>query len=137
MGNCLVLEEEASKIKSKDARIMKCHSPLKAHQVLPKFPGQERLDGLPPARHLNSMADMQSGHLLRFQPKKMQIKETSALRIKLVISKQELKALLEKDGLTLEDLMSQIQKEPRQKKEKKSVTWKPDLESISEANGLF
>lgn len=118
MGNCLVLEEkELSKIKSMDTDILKYHSPSKICQ-----------------------ADKQRGHLYHLhQPKKIQIKENSAVRIKMVISKQELKEILEREGLTFEDMMSQIQKEPsysHKKRKEKSVTWKPDLEGISEANDL-
>lgn len=69
----------------------------------------------------------------------MQNKESGTFRIKLVVSKQELKEILEKEGLTLEDMMSQIQKEPRygsEREKERSMVWKPALESISEANDL-
>ncbi|ONK57438.1 uncharacterized protein A4U43_C09F520 [Asparagus officinalis] len=118
MGNCLVLKDKGLwKIKSTDTDILKYHSTSRICQ-----------------------ADKQRGHLYHLhQPKKIQIKENSAVRIKMVISKQELKEILEREGLTFEDMMSQIQKEPgysRKKRNEKSVTWKPDLESVSEANDL-
>ena len=142
MGNCLVLEEkEGIKIKRMEGQILKYDSPLKVPQALPKFPGHTISDGIPATRNINQMAGKQNGHLYHLQrSKKMQTKETGAVRIKLVISKQELKEILEKEGLTLEDIMSQIQKEPRysHKREKeRSVMWKPALESISEVNDLY
>ena len=142
MGNCLVLEDkEGIKIKRMDGHILKHDSPLKVPQALPKFTGHTISGGISAARNLNKMADMQSGHLYHLQrPKKMQTNETGSVRIKLVISKQELKQILEKEGLTLEDMMSQIQKEPRyshKREKKRSLMWKPALESISEVNDLY
>ena len=142
MGNCLVLAEKGGdKIKKMDGQILKYDPPLRVPQAPPKFPGHTISDGIPVARNLNHMADMQSVHHYHLhQMKKMQTKETGAVRIKLVISKQELKEILETEGLTLEYVMSQIQKEARyshKRGKERSVMWNPALESISEANDLY
>lgn len=143
MGNCLVHEEkEAIKAERMDGKILKYRSPSAVHQALAGFPGDTLAYVHPVSSKLSSPSKVRSRHLYyHHQSRKMQMqnKGTGAVRIKLVISKQELKEILEKEGLTLEDMMSRVQKEPRDSPEREKETsmgWKPALESISEANDL-
>lgn len=61
------------------------------------------------------------------------------LRIKLVVSKQELKAMLSREVISLEDMISLLHKEANkgsdQRDEERSMQgWRPALESIPEGN---
>lgn len=62
-------------------------------------------------------------------------KKESGMRIKIVLSKEELEWLLfelkEKEGKRLEDMLEEIER-VRQKEREKIVGWKPSLESIME-----
>ena len=66
---------------------------------------------------------------------------TGVLRIKLVISKQELEVMLEKGGVSVGDLASHMKKESLKKavviedeNSRKCGRWKPVLDSIPELN---
>ncbi|OAY66463.1 hypothetical protein ACMD2_26393 [Ananas comosus] len=60
------------------------------------------------------------------------------LRIKLVVSKQELKAMLSREVISLEDMISLLHKEANKgserDKERSMQGWRPALESIPEGN---
>ena len=61
-----------------------------------------------------------------------------AARVKLVISKQELKKMLDKEGMSLDDMVSLMRKEAsdREREECCGVGWRPALESIPEGRDL-
>ena len=64
--------------------------------------------------------------------------DPGAARVKLVISKQELKKMLDKEGMSLDDMVSLMRKEAgdREREECCGVGWRPALESIPEGSDL-
>lgn len=82
------------------------------------------------------------GQLYYLLPPKTPIKEaglgTGVVRIKLVISKQELKDLVLKGGVTFDGMISLGQRGPSNRRsgdgEEKCIGWRPALESIPEGN---
>ncbi|KAG1369694.1 hypothetical protein COCNU_15G000600 [Cocos nucifera] len=144
MGNCLVLQDKKMiKIIRMDGKILRYQSPLKAYQILSEFPEHAISDALPVVHHLDPTTDMRSGRLYHLLPLTTPIKETGlrtgVVRIKLVISKQELEDLLLKGGVTLDSMMSLIgQRQPSNRRsgdgEEKCIGWRPALESIPEGN---
>ncbi|KAG2614905.1 uncharacterized protein LOC120663602 [Panicum virgatum] len=64
--------------------------------------------------------------------------DPGAARVKLVISKQELKKMLDKEGMSLDDMVSLMRKEAsdREREECCGVGWRPALESIPEGRDL-
>ncbi|WVZ88365.1 hypothetical protein U9M48_034895 [Paspalum notatum var. saurae] len=63
----------------------------------------------------------------------------AAVRVKLVISKQELKKMLDKEGMSLDDMVSLMRKEAidREREEEECCGgWRPALESIPEGSDL-
>ncbi|XP_010931137.1 uncharacterized protein At1g66480 [Elaeis guineensis] len=143
MGNCLVLQDKKMiKIMRMDGKILRYQSPLKAYQILSEFPEHAIFDALPVVHHLDPTTDMRSGQLYYLLPLKTPIKETGlgtgVVRIKLVISKQELKDLLLKGGVTFDNMISLGQRRPSNRRsgdgEEKCIGWRPALESIQEGN---
>ncbi|PIA28257.1 hypothetical protein AQUCO_07200126v1 [Aquilegia coerulea] len=154
MGNCLVHQDNIIKIMKMDGKILEYQSPLKVHQVLSEFTGHAISDTLPVHRHLCPEMDLLQGHLYYLLPPPLPSKETikstmtvsnntkeggkqsnGGVRIKIVITKQELKEMLAKGGLSINDMVSQLQN----KKSKDEVDingnckgWKPLLQSIPE-----
>ncbi|KAK9289589.1 hypothetical protein L1049_007745 [Liquidambar formosana] len=160
MGNCLVLQEKVIKIMKIDGKILEYKAPMKVHQVLSEFSGHAVSDTLPVYRHLQPDTQMVAGHLYYLLPlplpspdvdKKMLRfsnpaaeggRGTGVVRIKLVITKQELKEMLRKGGLAVDDMVCQLQN-------KQSINgidkfdggdggnckgWKPLLQSIPEVD---
>ncbi|KAI3471815.1 hypothetical protein Pfo_028468 [Paulownia fortunei] len=165
MGNCLVLQEKTVvNVMKTDGKIIEYKSPIKVHQVLSEFSHHAISDKLPVVKHLHPNAEMLGGHLYHLLPlpvapqptekKKKAVRfsddvveearqTTGVVRIKLVISKQELQAMLGKGGVSVEDMISQVQKEPSTNKiqsierddgNMSSKGWLPALESIPEVN---
>jgi hypothetical protein len=64
---------------------------------------------------------------------------SDGVRVKLVISKQELKKMLDKEGVSLDDMVSLVRKEQasdRERPEECCGGWRPALESIPEGRDL-
>ena len=60
-----------------------------------------------------------------------------AARVKLVISKQELKKMLDKEGMSLDDMVSLMRKEAGDREREECCGgWRPALESIPEGSDL-
>ncbi|KAK4419386.1 hypothetical protein Salat_2351500 [Sesamum alatum] len=158
MGNCLVLEEKTVKVMKTDGKIIEYKSPIKVHQVLSGFSHHAISDKLPVINHLNPNAEMLGGHLYYLLPlpvpatlpkKKKTVRFSDdvveearrrapeVVRIKLVISKQELQAMMGNGGVSVEDVISQVQKEGSINKIESgggTDRWLPDLDSIPEVN---
>ncbi|XP_008787753.2 uncharacterized protein At1g66480-like [Phoenix dactylifera] len=143
MGNCLFIQDkEMIEIMRMDGKMLRYRSPLKAYRVLSEFPGHAISDALPVIHHLDPTTDMRSGRLYYLLPPKTPTKETGlgngVVRIKMVISKQELKDLLRKGGVTFDSMISLGQRGPSNGRsgdgEEKCIGWRPALESISEGN---
>ncbi|KAL0374870.1 UNVERIFIED_CONTAM: hypothetical protein Sradi_3402700 [Sesamum radiatum] len=120
MGNCLVLEEKTVKVMKTDGKIIEYKSPIKVHQVLSEFSHHAISDKLPVVKHLHPNAEMLGGHLYYLLPLPVPVPVPAAppkkkktvrfsdevveearrvpevVRIKLVISKQELQAMMGK-----------------------------------------
>jgi hypothetical protein len=63
----------------------------------------------------------------------------AAVRVKLVISKQELKKMLDKEGMSLDDMVSLMHKEASDREQEEEFCcggWRPALESIPEGSDL-
>ncbi|XP_057960938.1 uncharacterized protein LOC131152967 [Malania oleifera] len=159
MGNCLVLQKKTIKIVKMDGKVLEYKAPMKVHQVLQEFPGHAVADRLPVLRHLLPDAEMLSSHLYYLLPlsmpspddekKKVRFlnteteggQRTAVVRIKLVISKQELKEMLRKGGASIDDITSHLQDKQNKSQidtvdddRKGNRVWKPVLESIPEVN---
>ncbi|CAO2145624.1 unnamed protein product [Urochloa humidicola] len=114
MRNCLVIQDR------KEIKIMSVvDGSLKVHEAL----GDESLlmDGLPAAKAPADIVD-----------------PSGAVRVKLVISKQELKKMLDKEGMSLDDMVSLMRKEQASDREWEECCggWRPALESIPEGSDL-
>ncbi|CAN0847048.1 Uncharacterized protein At1g66480 [Linum grandiflorum] len=170
MGNCMVVEEKVLKVMRPDGKILEYSTPILAHEVLSDFPGQYSAlsaaasDSSSVQQHiLIPDAKLLGGKLYFLVPipcstpqlavkvKKQSIKmeeeseEKSGggvVRIKLVISKQELEELLKRGGVSMRDMVSHLQGQQQQRMVKKVAEeeeeeendddWKPSLESIPE-----
>ncbi|WOL02291.1 hypothetical protein Cni_G11010 [Canna indica] len=142
MGNCLVLQEKkVIKIMRMDGEILQYQSPLQVQQVLDEFPGHAISNELPVVTYLDPAMSMRHGQLYYLLPPKKPAAQTSdagagVIRIKLVITKKELKDMLRKGGVSPDDMLSFLQREQsnRSTEKERSVEWRPTLESIPEGN---
>ncbi|KAK6126396.1 hypothetical protein DH2020_039846 [Rehmannia glutinosa] len=141
MGNCIVLQEKIVRVMKTDGKILEYKSPIKVHQVLSEFPHHAISDKLPVIKHLHPNTEMLQGHLYYLlplpvppQPDVLELGdggENGVVRIKVVISKQELQAILSNGGVSVDDVISKVQK-----KDDLVISkgWSPTLESIPEVN---
>ncbi|XP_021289859.1 uncharacterized protein LOC110420810 [Herrania umbratica] len=161
MGNCLVLDQKIIKVMKTDGKILEYQAPIKVQQVLSDFSGHALSDSFSGFQHLRPDAKLLRGQLyylvpvpsppqkgekkkVRFSNPEVNDEQGSAgagvVRIKLIISKQELHELLQKEKVSIHDMISQIQSKESTKRVDKSVGgdnckgWKPVLESIDEVN---
>ncbi|CAN0847047.1 Uncharacterized protein At1g66480 [Linum grandiflorum] len=160
MGNCMVVEEKVLKVMRPDGKILEYSTPILAHEVLSDFPGQYSALSAVQQHILIPDAKLLGGKLYFLVPipcstpqlavkKKTKKKEESeeksgggVVRIKLVISKQELEELLKRGGVSMRDMVSHLQGQQQQRMVKKVAEeeeeeendddWKPSLESIPE-----
>ncbi|KAF8396404.1 hypothetical protein HHK36_018023 [Tetracentron sinense] len=128
MGNCLVLQEKVIKIMKMDGKFLEYQPPLQVHQVLSEFSGHAISDTLSVVRRLRPDTKMRTGRTYYLLPppllpstevaKRMSIlsntiKEaadgTGVVRIKIVITKQELKEMLRKGGVLVDKMVPQLQ----------------------------
>lgn len=163
MGNCMVLGEKVIKIMKPDGKILEYRSPIEVHEVLSEFTGHAMRETTTPTSDLRPETKLRGGRLcylvplpalrpqggvkkkVRFsEPEKDVEQQTSkVVRIKLVISKQQLQELLSKGGVSVDDMVSQLHNEKRKDGSDGSFScddgqregfWKPALESIPEIN---
>lgn len=130
MGNCLVLQQiNVVKILKTNGKILeyKTQTPIKAEKVLPSPPSPS--PSSPKGRKKVRFAD----------PEVQDVQKNSAVRIKLVISKQKLQEMLDNGGISVEKMLSLVHGENGMDGEdlcKKSddacAGWKPVLQSIPE-----
>lgn len=132
-GNCLVLEEKYVSVMKTDGKIIEYKAPITVQEVLSEFSHHAISDKLPVVKHLHPNTPLLRGRLYYLLPllpvapqppkkkKKVRFSEdvveeerrtSGVVRIKLVITKQELQAMLEKEGVSVEDVISCVQKEP-------------------------
>ncbi|XAR69747.1 hypothetical protein NMG60_11001453 [Bertholletia excelsa] len=162
MGNCLVVQEKVIKVMKPDGIVLEYKAPIRVHQVLSQFAGHAISDTLPVVRHLRPDTEMSGGQLYHLLPlsvtspappkKKKRVRfanpgveaadqESRVVRIKLVISKQELEMILSKGEVSVADLVSRMQHESTTQNDKLEENskqsfkgWEPLLESIPEVN---
>ncbi|XVE61482.1 hypothetical protein DITRI_Ditri06bG0043900 [Diplodiscus trichospermus] len=166
MGNCLVLEEKVIRVMKNDGKILDYRSPIRVQQVLSDFSGHVlSADSFSSGfqQHLQPDAKLLSGHLYYLIPlpspspksKKKKVRFSNpevndddhhgrspgVQRIKLIISKQELRELLQREGISVHDTVSQTQsKQSTNGFDTTSdagdnyIALKPVLESIAELN---
>ncbi|MBA0734707.1 hypothetical protein Gogos_018603 [Gossypium gossypioides] len=161
MGNCLVLEEKVVRVMKTDGKILEYPRPIKVQQVLSDFSDHALSESFSGCRNLHPDTKLLPGMLYYLVPspsikskeKKVRFSSTpevkddeegshGVVRIKLIISKKELEKLVQKDGVSVHEMVSKIQS-------KQSINgvdddddgdddscrkWKPALESIAEVN---
>ncbi|CAL4911542.1 unnamed protein product [Urochloa decumbens] len=116
MGNCLVIQDRKEiKIMSVDgSEVLKMPSPASSLLKV-----QESLPDVLPVKTPAAVVD------------------PGSVRVKLVISKQELKKMLDKEGMSLDDMVSLMRKEASDtEREECCGGWRPALESIPEGRDL-
>ncbi|RCV04782.1 hypothetical protein SETIT_1G028900v2 [Setaria italica] len=117
MGNCLVIKvRKEIKIMSVDgSEVLKMPSSTSSLKV------QESLPDVLPVKAPAAVVD-----------------PGAAVRVKLVISKQELKKMLDKEGMSLDDMVSLMRKEQAKDDREQECCggWRPALESIPEGRDL-
>ena len=158
MGNCLVLEEKVISVMKTDGKILDYQAPIKVQQVLSDFSGHALSDSFSGFQYLQPDAKLLPGQLYYLIPvpspsqknKKKKVRfsnpevndeqgNAGVVRIKLIISKQELQELFQK-GVSVQDMVSQIQSKQSTNGIDTSDAddncrgWKPVLESIAEVN---
>lgn len=159
MGNCIVLQAKVIRVIRTDGKILEYKAPMKVYQVLSEFKSHAISDSLPVVQHLHADADMHGGCLYYLlpepappspKPAKRKVKFADQveeevhqqIRIKLVISKQELKSMLSEEGISLNDIVCHLQNKGRcndqinrsDDDEVISKGWKPMLDSVPETD---
>ncbi|KAG5043904.1 Uncharacterized protein HKD37_03G008386 [Glycine soja] len=154
MGNCLVLEENVVKIVKTDGKVLEYKTPIKVEEVLIQFSGHAVSESLTVLRYLEPHTKLLRGQLyylvplpppspktnkkVRFaEPEVQDVHKSNVVRIKLVISKQELQNMLQSEGFSVSKMLSLVHEDLSQKgtedlSQKSEEGWKPAFESIPE-----
>ncbi|MBA0776572.1 hypothetical protein Gotri_011553 [Gossypium trilobum] len=154
MGNCLAQQQKLIRVMKIDGKILEYQPPIKVEQVLSDFPAHAISDTFSGFHHFQSDAKLLPGHLYYLLPlpstainksKEKKVRflnpevnddgkgSPGVVRIKLIITKQELQELIQKQGVTVQDMVSQIHKSDAIGNSG-GWKWKPVLESIDEVN---
>jgi len=137
-----------------DGKILEYKTPIKVEEVLLHFSGHAVSESLTVVRYLEPQRKLVRGqlyHLVALPPpspksnKKVRFaepevedveKSNNVVRIKLVISKQELQNMLQNEGFSVTKMLSLVHENKgedlSQKNDDVSQGWKPVLESIPE-----
>ncbi|RDX64331.1 hypothetical protein CR513_57120, partial [Mucuna pruriens] len=154
MGNCLVVQENVVKIVKSDGKVMEYKTPIKVEEVLIQFSGHAVSESVQALRYLEPNTKLLKGQLyylvplpppspksnkkVRFaDPEVQDVQKSNVVRIKLVISKQELQDMLQNGGFSVSNMLSLVHEDKGQDLSQKSdhdfsQAWKPALESIPE-----
>ncbi|KAI3788144.1 hypothetical protein L2E82_00836 [Cichorium intybus] len=138
MGNCLIRQNKMIiKVIKTNGEVLEYNPPIKVHQVLEQHADHEISDVFPVVKHLGHQDDMVAGHIYYLLPRPVALPDSiknpgTTVRIKLVVTKQELEVMLKKGGVSVGDLVSQIGKNGSLI-ETDDGRWKPGLESIPES----
>ena len=120
MGNCLVIQDR------KEIKIM---SVVDGSEVLK----------MPSPGSLKVQEALTEPGVLPVKAPAAAVDPAGAVRVKLVISKQELKKMLDKEGMSLDDMVSLMRKDAaidREQQQECCGGWRPALESIPEGSDL-
>ncbi|MED6218143.1 hypothetical protein PIB30_024187 [Stylosanthes scabra] len=167
MGNCLVVQENIVKIMKTDGKVLEYKAPIKVEKVLLDFSGHAVSDSHSLLRHLHPNTKLLAGNLyylvpppppqpsrpstpksskkVRFaEPEVKDVEESKVVTIKVVISKQQLRDMMQKGVVSIDKVLSMVHPENQRAtdddaKEKGDrdfcdEVWKPTLESIAEVN---
>ncbi|KAJ8754784.1 hypothetical protein K2173_012173 [Erythroxylum novogranatense] len=154
MGNCLVLQENVIRVMKPDGKILEYKAPIIVQQVLSDFSGHAVSGSLQSLQHLPPETKLLGGQLyhlvpvgipspqikkkVRFSIPEKEDEGSKVVRIKLVIGKKELQEMLKQGGVSVGDMISQLQGQHRVHQVVTSYSddkgWKPALESITEVN---
>lgn len=159
MGNCIVLQEKPIKVMKTDGEILEYRAPMKVHQLLSQYSCHAISKTFPVIQHLRAETDMLSGHVYYLLPLPVPSPEfdnrskeitgdqkinSGVVRIKVVISKQELELMLRKGVLSVNEMVSELHnKQSANAVDKMDYSdhgngickgWKPVLQSIPEIN---
>ncbi|XP_074377767.1 uncharacterized protein LOC141719290 [Apium graveolens] len=149
MGNCFYRQNKLIKA---NGDILEYKAPMKVNKLLKEYSGHTVFKTMPAKEPLRPQDVMLSGRLYYLQPlpipslvfdeknlqhsnSKIVVSQKSfgVLRIKLIIRKNELELMLRR-GVSLNDIISQIQQIQRAKKVNNCELWKPVLQIIPEVN---
>ncbi|XP_038882971.1 uncharacterized protein LOC120074056 [Benincasa hispida] len=155
--NCLFIDEKPIRIMKPDGKILEYKSPTRVFQVLSDFSGHEISDAVPVTHHLHRTAKLLSGHLYFLIPKQTEEKKAKkavrfaepekesgggVVRIKVVMTKKELEEMVERGGISAEEMISKIKSGSgeiscrdleEEDEESELQRWKPVLQSIPES----
>ncbi|MED6134080.1 hypothetical protein PIB30_034119 [Stylosanthes scabra] len=163
MGNCLVVEEKVVKIMKTDGKVLEYKAPIKVEKVLLDFSGHAVSDSHSLLRHLHPNTKLIAGNLyylvppppppqpprksrkkVRFaEPEVKDVEESKVVTIKVVISKQQLRDMMQKGVVSIDKMLSMVHPENQrathddgEEGDRNSCdeVWKPTLESIAEVN---
>ncbi|KAL9290879.1 hypothetical protein AtEden1_Chr3g0166511 [Arabidopsis thaliana] len=96
MGNCLVMEKKVIKIMRNDGKVVEYRGPMKVHHILTQFsPHYSLFDSLTNNCHLHPQAKLLCGRLYYLEDDEESQKSNGVVRVKMVVSKQELEKLLQ------------------------------------------
>uniref|UniRef100_A0A0A9FBZ4 Uncharacterized protein n=1 Tax=Arundo donax TaxID=35708 RepID=A0A0A9FBZ4_ARUDO len=126
MGNCLVIQDrkEIKIMRVDGSKVIKMPFPASSlrhvQEVIAEPLPDHGISGVLPVKAPAAAAD------------------PGAVRVKLVISKQVLKRMLDKEGMSLDDMVSLVRKEAidRESEQECCGGWRPALESIPEGSDL-
>ncbi|XP_019442377.1 PREDICTED: uncharacterized protein LOC109347104 [Lupinus angustifolius] len=117
-----------------DGKILEYKTPNKVEQVLKKFSGHAIYDSLPFLQNLHPNTKK-----VRFSD--LEVQESRVVRVKIVISKKELHDMLQKEGISVEKMLSKVHNEKVIDSDNEDLSkrtcdifqgWKPALETIAE-----
>lgn len=152
MGNCLAdNQQRIVRIIKVDGKVLEYKAPIEVQQVLSDFPDHYEIsENLTTDRVLRPETKLVGRGTYFLRPASLPAVETAkgrtVVRVKVVISKQELKELLlRKGGVSVCEMVSQLQSKQRlnrvdmsggddDSETYKCKGWKPALESIAEVN---
>ncbi|KAL2345233.1 hypothetical protein Fmac_006518 [Flemingia macrophylla] len=150
MGNCLVVQENVVKIMKADGKVLEYKTPIRVEEVLIQFSGHAVSESLTVLQYLEPNTKLLRGQLyylvplpqpspktnkkVRFaDPEVQDVKKSNVVRIKVVISKQELQDMLQSGGFSVSKMLSLVHGDKGEDlSEDVSQGWKPALESIPE-----
>lgn len=137
MGNCLVLQASVIKVMKTDGKLLEYKTPMKAaDKVLSEFDNNAISDSLPAVKLYHVLplpAPEPATKKVKFADQEAEGEGTEVVRIKIIISKQELEALLSKDQISVDDMVHHGHLTQKGSNEEVCCRgWKPMLDSIPE-----
>uniref|UniRef100_A0A0E0MCJ8 Uncharacterized protein n=1 Tax=Oryza punctata TaxID=4537 RepID=A0A0E0MCJ8_ORYPU len=127
MGNCLVIQDG----RDKEIKIMG----MDGGEILKLHQDAALATGFAPS-HGIVVSDDPAADMAKAPPAAAAAVDTAGgvVRVKLVISKQQLKKMLHKDGVSLDDMVSLMQREASEQEMISYRGWRPALKSIPEGS---